>query len=114
MVTISLSALLAVCGAIVSVSAAAGVIAKVYQAIKKPEKVQNQQISELTENLTKVEDKMETDRERLDDLETGMQYVLEALFALLSHAIDGNDVDGMKTVKAKLNTYLIGKVKQND
>lgn len=112
MVTISMSALLAICGAIVSFSAAAGAIAKAVRVIKRPQEIQDEHIDVLNERMDAVHNKLANDNERLDDLETGMQYVLESLFALLAHALDGNDIDKMKDAKDNLNTYLIAKVKK--
>ena len=36
---------------------------------------------------------------------------MQALFALLSHGIDGNDVEAMKKVKEQIQDYLILKWK---
>lgn len=47
------------------------------------------------------------DKQRLDSIEEGNKVTQKALLALLSHAIDGNNVDEMKEAKISLQKYLI-------
>ena len=112
MVTVSWGALIAICAAIVTFSEAIKAIVNAIKAVRKPEQRQDEQIQNLNEQIKAIEDKLETDKSRLDELEVGLEYTLESLFALLSHAIDGNDVDGLKKAKSNLNSYLIGKVRK--
>lgn len=112
MITISVSALIAICAAIVTVSGAIGVIVKFIMLLRKPEVRQNEEISKLSSRVDVVDEKLSTDKQRLDDLETGLKYTLESLLALLSHALDGNDIDGLKKAKKHLNEYLLGKVEK--
>jgi hypothetical protein len=112
MITISWSALIAICAAVITVSGAVGAVVKFITFLRKPETKQNQEIADLMRRMSAVEEKLSTDKQRLDDLETGLKYTLESLFALLSHALDGNDVEGLKTAKAHLNDYLIKKVEK--
>ena len=94
-------------GAIVSVSAAAGVLIRIYKHFRKPGETQDHRIAEL-------ERKAVNDYNRLNDLDTGMQRLEEgnkitqrALLALLAHGIDGNDIEAMRKAKAELTDYLI-------
>lgn len=112
MVTVSWGALIAICAAVVTFSEAAKAIINAIKAVRKPEQKQNEQIQNLNDKIKSVEEKLGTDNDRLNELEVGLEYTLESLFALLSHAIDGNDVDGLKTAKTHLNSYLIGKVRR--
>lgn len=112
MVTISWGALIAICAAVVTISEAIKAIIGAVKAVRKPEHRQNEQIQKLDEQVKAIEEKLGNDKSRLDELEAGLEYTLESLLALLSHAIDGNDVDGLKTAKTHLNSYLIGKVKR--
>ena len=112
MITISVSALIAICAAIVTVSGAIGVIVKFIMFLRKPEVRQNEEISKLSSRVDAVDEKLSTDKQRLGDLETGLKYTLESLLALLSHALDGNDIDGLKKEKKHLNEYLLGKVEK--
>lgn len=112
MITISWSALIAICAAVVTVSGAIGAIVKLIRWLKRPEVRQNENIDKLASRMDRVEDKLSKDKERLEDLETGLKYTLESLLALLSHALDGNDIDSMKKAKKHLNDYLIQKVEK--
>lgn len=98
-----------VAGAIVSISAASGVLIRIYKHFRKPGETQDHRIAEL-------ERKSVNDYNRLNGLDTGMQRLEEgnkitqrALLALLAHGIDGNDIEAMKQAKAELTDYLIGR-----
>lgn len=112
MITISWSALIAICAAVVTVSGAISVLVKFFTFLRRPEVKQNEHIDKLSADMLSVQNKLESDKERLDDLETGLKYTLESLLALLTHALDGNDVDGMRKAKEHLNVYLLGKVER--
>ena len=112
MITISWSALIAICAAVVTVSGAIGAIVKLIRWFKRPEVRQDENINKLTSRMDGVEDKLLKDKERLEDLETGLKYTLESLLALLSHSLDGNDIDSIRKAKKHLNDYLIQKVEK--
>lgn len=98
-----------VCGAIVSVSAAITIIIKVIQKVKAPEKTQNERIDKLESDVKSLKQYLDNDNKRLKALEEGNIVTQQALLALLSHALNGNDMDSLKEAKAKLEKYLIGK-----
>ena len=45
--------------------------------------------------------------QRVNKSEHGINVMMKALLALLSHGIDGNAIDPMKEAKAALESYLI-------
>lgn len=98
-----------VCGAIVSVSAAIAVIVKVVQKAKAPEKNQNERIDKLEKEMEKFKQFFDNDNRRLRKLEDGNIVTQQALLALLSHALNGNDMDSLKRAKEHLESYLTGK-----
>ena len=98
-----------VCGAIVSVSAAITVIIKVVQKAKAPEKTQNERIDKLESEVKSLKQYLDNDNKRLKALEEGNIVTQQALLALLSHALNGNDIDSLKEAKTKLENYLIEK-----
>ena len=112
MITISWSALIAICAAVITLSGAVGAIVKFITFLRRPEVKQDKNISDLTDRMSEAESKLSRNKERINDLETGMKYTLESLLALLSHALDGNDVDSMRKAKKHLNDYLIGKIEK--
>lgn len=112
---------LAISGAIVSVSAAVTVIAKVFEKIKAPDKKQNERIAALEGAVIKINSRLDdgskhfaADSKRIDDLEESMKatnrIIIESLQALTAHAIDGNNTQELKDVKKSLNNYLINMV----
>lgn len=96
----TISDILWLAGAIVSISAAVKVIANVVEKFKQPTLSQGNRISEL-------EKKSGIEYKRLTELEEGMVITQRALLALLAHGIDGNDVDAMRSAKEELTNYLI-------
>lgn len=113
--------IVAICGAIVTVAGAVTVIVKAIKQVKAPEVLQNDRITACEGNIADIYKKfmdydmfLKRDKKRLDKLEDGNEVVSEALLALLSHAINGNDVDGLTSAKNKLNNYLIRKNREED
>lgn len=101
-IVISMSDILLLAGAIVTISAAVKVIAECINRMQKPNKTQDERIGNL-------EKKAREDYERLNQLEDGNAITQRALLALLAHGIDGNDIEAMKQAKAELTDYLIGR-----
>ena len=103
------SMVMALCGAIITVSAAIAVIFKAYQLLKKPEKTQDERIKVLEQKVERHDQLFNNDNKRLKTLEDGHRVEQQALLALLSHALNGNDIESLKEAKDKLQNYLIGK-----
>ena len=112
--------ILSICGGIVTISAAVSVALKIRQHFKKPNMEQNEQISKLWDEVTSL--KKETndtkeqflaffanDKKRLESIEEGNRVTQQALLALLSHGIDGNDTEALKSAKKALEKYLISR-----
>jgi predicted negative regulator of RcsB-dependent stress response len=105
---------LAACGLITAIAAATAVVLKIIATIHKPEAQQNEKIAELQtvygdilRRLEKHENHFSRDRARLDRLEFGNEATQEALLALLDHALNENNIDGLKSAKKKLESFLI-------
>lgn len=104
------SIILAVCGGIVTLSAAIAVIVKVIDKVKAPENVQNDRISKIEQRLNEFEEYLDRDKKRLDNLEFGNEATNEALLALLNNAINPSESkDELKAAKKKLEKYLISR-----
>lgn len=99
-IVISMSDILFLAGAIVTISAAVKVVCEAIGQILKPNKTQNARISEL-------ESRSVSELNRLGKLEEGNIITQRALLALLAHGIDGNDIEAMRKAKAELTDYLI-------
>ena len=99
-----------VCGGITGIAAAIAVMVKFNTFLKKPNHDQDVKIEDLTTRVAKLEGKVEEleddfkkqnlhhkelferDKERLDAQENSMNMLLRANFALLGHALNGNNV----------------------
>ena len=110
--------ILSICGGIVTISAAVSVAVKIYQHFKKPNMKQDEEIESLWKKVIELENTLrqtkeeflsffKNDKARLDEIEKGNMVTQQALLALLSHALDGNDVQGMVDAKRDLQKYLV-------
>lgn len=123
--TITLSQLwkvmLTLCAGTVTISGAVAVVAKVVQKLKQPEAKQNERIANLEKQIVAINERLEKgdihfneDGERMDSLEQTMKatnrIIIESLQALTAHAIDGQNMEGLRNAEKQLNGYLIGKI----
>lgn len=113
--------ILAVCGAIITISGAIAVIINFVNKAKEPNKVQDERISALEESVKRIDARLEqgdnrfsSDSKRMEAIEQSMKVtnkvIIESLQALTSHAIDGNNIEELKEAKKSLDNYLIDKV----
>lgn len=116
-----------VCGGITGIAAAIAVMVKFNTFLKKPNHDQDVKIEDLTTRVTKLEGKVEgleddfkkqnlqhmelfkRDKERLDAQENSMNMLLRANFALLGHALNGNNVEQMQSAFNDIQEYLFNR-----
>jgi hypothetical protein len=108
-ITFSVSGFLWFCGAICTVAAAIAVLYKAATKAQEPEKIQNERLDALERTVGKFESYFDRDKKRLDSLDEGNRVTQQALLALMSHAINGNDIDKLTKAKDDLESYLINK-----
>ena len=108
-ITFTVADVLWFCGAVCSVAAAAAVFAKAAAKAAEPENVQNQRLDALEKKVDKFAEFFDRDNKRLNSLDEGNRVTQQALLALMSHAINGNDVDKLVRAKDDLESYLINK-----
>jgi len=106
--------IMAVFVAVVSIDKGLDVIRKWRKA--SPDGQQNEKLADIDKRLITVEQAVirhgelfGKDKARLDRLEDGNRVIQEGMLALLSHAIDDNNVDKCKQAKEALEKYLIQK-----
>ena len=99
--------ILAVCAGISCIAAAIGWVVKGIQAAKAPAKKVSDRLTAIETTIKDHEGFFANDKKRLEAIEEGNRVTQKAILALLSHGIDGNDVDAMKAAKAELQEYLI-------
>jgi len=101
--------ILAWCAAIMTISGAASVIANLITKALSPNKAQNARLDAIEKRLETHDTLFANDLKRFQDIDEGNKVTQTALLALLSHALDGNDVQSLKDAKKDLEKYLIGR-----
>lgn len=80
---------------------------------QEPERVQDERISGLERKFAAMREEFERYKsqstEKVSVLEQGNRVTQQALLALLSNAIDGNNTEQMKVARDELNKFLISK-----
>ena len=135
-----LTAVLFMCGAIVSVAAAAAVVIKLFTKIKAPNQEQNKKLAKHDEKLQEIDRTLishgkaindidrikldiddlgkridrhdeffENDKKHFELLDEGNRVLQQAILALLTHALDGNNTEPLKAAKTSLEQYLINR-----
>lgn len=119
--------ILSVCGAIAGIGAAIAVLVKFNTFLKKPNHEQDVKIDDMSKRVDKLGikvDEMESehkkqndqymdlfkrDKARLDAQENSMNMLLRANFALLGHALNGNNVEQMQSAFNDIQEYLFNR-----
>ncbi len=108
--------ILSVCAAIVTISAAIGVIAKALDKAKAPEKEQNERLDAHEKRLNahdeiieKFKEYFDNDDRRFKEIEKSNKITQSALLALLKYSLNGNDTESLKKAEESLENYLIDK-----
>lgn len=111
-----ISIILGICAAIVTISAAIGVIVKVLDKAKAPEVEQNNRLDNTDRRLDEIDKTIATFREyftnddnRFKAIERSNKITQTALLALLKHSLNGNDISALKEAEKSLEEYLIDK-----
>lgn len=83
------------------------------KALKEPTKLLEARITNLetlvNQKIISYDTHFDSDLKRLEELEKGNKVTQKALLALISHALDGNDIDSLRRARTDLNDYLIDK-----
>ena len=108
--------LIALAGAVITISTACGVIVNLITKLKEPEKKQDERIKSCESRLDKLDVIIEkfqgyfsNDDRRFKEIEEGNKITQTALLALLKHSINGNDTKALKEAEKSLEEYLINK-----
>lgn len=94
---------------IISCATLITLLASVAKILAKPNKTQDARLDELEQWRKVVDDRLDTGNTHFDEIDKGNRVTQEAILALMSHAINGNDIQKLKDAKDKLETYLIAK-----
>lgn len=98
--------ILAVCGGVLTIINAIEKVVGAGKAINAPNVEQDRRIAALEVRCDKYDQYFDSDKQRLSDLERSLSVLMQAQFALLDHAIDGNDTEKLRSAKNKMMDYL--------
>ena len=108
--------LIAIAGAIITISTAIGVLINLITKLREPERKQDDRIKALEDRadkhdviLEKFQGYLDNDDKRLKAIDEGNKITQQGLLALLKHALNGNDTDALKIAEKNLEEYLINK-----
>lgn len=101
--------ILYICAAISTIGAAVSVISNMSAKFKAPYVDHNNRIAALEGKIKEYDSFFKVDKKRLDLIEVQQSEMLKAMFALLSHATDNNDVEQCRKAKNELQEFLAKK-----
>ena len=111
-----ISVVLGICAAIVTISAAVGVLVKVIDKAKAPEDEQNKRLDnidhrldDIDKTILKFREYFTNDDNRFKAIEKSNKITQTALLALLKHSINGSETEALKDAERSLEEYLIDK-----
>lgn len=103
-----MAGILAVCAGISCIAAAVGWVIKGINAAKRPREEIEKRLEACEKTIEDHNRFFLNDKRRLESIEDGNRVTQKAILALLSHGIDGNDVEAMRSARDELQDYLIG------
>ena len=98
--------ILAIAGFIVSVAAAIRVILEAINKAKEPDKVQNERITNLEDDVMLLKRDFKKYAEKQERQDEAWNIYMQAMFALINHSIDGDDVEELKVVRKQMQSFL--------
>lgn len=112
----TIQAVLAIAGFISTTGLALTYVYKAFRQIQTPQRIQDDKIK-LHEEWLKKHDKvleqhsreLKDNNRRMESIEASNRIIQRSLFALMSHALDGNDTEALKRAKDALEEHLIEK-----
>jgi predicted PurR-regulated permease PerM len=110
----------AIIGALLTVLNIVDKVIVLFKKAKQPQEEIQEQIKGLSDRIDDIEQLIEdhkkyfdNDKKRIDLLETNIRkitvIIVKSLQALTEHALDGNNLDQLKSCADEMNDYLINK-----
>lgn len=104
-----MTAVLYVCTAITTIGAAVTVLSNAAKKAKEPWDNISNRLDRVEAKISEYERDLADEHARLAALEAGNAEILKALLALLSHAVDGNNVTRCREAEIDLQHFLARK-----
>ena len=112
--------ILAICGAIITISGAGTIIIRAIAKVKEPNVKQDERLDKLEIEISDLKGRLKDDahnlfleEKRVEEIEQSQKetnrIIIKSLQALTKHALDGNDIEALKEAERSLDGYLIEK-----
>ncbi len=98
---------LSICSLITGVTAVIMIVVQIIKKAKEPNDTQNSRITKCESDISEIRGMLAKDSKRFDKVEDGNRIIQRCMLALLSHGIDGNEIESMRRAKEDLQEYLI-------
>ncbi len=98
-----------ICTAILTLGNVITMIGTFINKAKAPNKVQNERITVLEDEMKEVKRYLDTDKKRIDVIEEGNKVTQKGLLALMTHALSSQEDDKLMAAKDELERYLINR-----
>ena len=83
------------------------------KALKEPTRALEARIAAMetliNQKFISYDSHFDSDLRRLESIEEGNRVTQKVLLALVSHALDGNDIEGLREAKKDMEQYLINR-----
>lgn len=98
--------ILAICGGMLTIINTFDKLIRAGKAMNAPNVEQDKRLDALEARCDKYDRFFDSDKQRLNDLEQSLSVLMQSQFALMGHAINGNDVDKLKKAQNDMLEYL--------
>ena len=78
--------------------------------VSAPNDEQNRRLTLLEEDVRDLKKRHDNAYDDIDNLKIANKVIMKSMSALLSHGIEGNNIDEMKLAREELNDYLFEQV----
>lgn len=95
-----------VCGWVITIGGAAGVIYSGYKRAKKPKDDLEERLTSIENDVKEIKKKLQSDYNSINENRKDMNLLMRSMFSLIENKITGNNVDGLKKTRDDLIAAL--------
>lgn len=105
----TINQIMVICGWIITVGGASGVLYSLYKRAKKPKDDMEIRLAAMENDIKDIKAKLQNDYSSINQNRDDMNLLMRSMFALLENKITGNNVDDLKKTRDDLITALTDK-----
>lgn len=98
-----------VCGWIITIGGAVGVIYSGYKKAKKPKDDIEKRLTSIENDVRDIKRKLQSDYDSINQNRDDMNLLMRSMFSLIENKITGNNVEGLKKTRDELIAALTEK-----